>query len=278
MQTATTTGPVIVASKSDPASYNIFQNLIKHHGFKPTLPSGEMSTVYESHEVHLVLVESDGIYVKPDQLPVAGDSLIFASKHRSSTNTPALTVHATGNLTREALYGGSPEEVSYVEPFRIRQALSAMVNETRMAGLQIEVTMEATHHGPTSFKVPVCFVEIGSTQEQWTDSRLGEIAATATMAAARNAQTAKTDTVGFGGTHYSDKLTRMCVESDFQIGHIVPRHAFDSQVSDQIILITFHKTRGICKTAVVDWKGLRGDQRRMLLDLLTSRDIEVVRC
>lgn len=273
-----TIGPAIIASKTDPASLNIAQNLIDHHKFTRTNPDQPGPAIYQTHDVAMVILEKEGIYVQPQDLSQESSSIIFASKHRSSTNTPALTVHATGNLTREASYGGNPEQLSLVEPFRIRQALTALKREAQGANLKIEATMEATHHGPTSFHVPVCFVEIGSTLEQWQDPVLGRIVADAAMAAARESNVPRTNAVGFGGTHYSDKLTRMCTETDYQVGHIVPRHAFDSQVSERMIQETFQKTVGLCKTAIVDWKGLKGGQRNLLLAQLSAWDIEVVRC
>ncbi len=271
-------GPAIVASKTDPASLNIARSLIKHHDFALENPNGSNVLSYQSRGASLYILEKEGISVQPEDLPVSSSSIIFASKHRSSTNTPALTVHATGNLTREAKYGGNPEQVSLVEPFRIRQALMILRQEAMDAGLTIEVTMEATHHGPTSFPVPICFVEIGSENTQWEDPILGDIAAEAVTAALAVSRDQRTNAVGFGGTHYSDKLTRLCAESDFQIGHIVPRHAFDADVSDRMVRDTFQKTVGVCKTALVDWKGLKGEQRRILLANLASWGVEVVKC
>ena len=276
MQSATVS-VLVIASKRDPAATNIAQSLIKHHGFTKN-PEISEAVSYSNQAITLLILEKEGIYVQPEDLPVRPTSIIFASKHRSSTNTPALTVHATGNLTAEALYGGNSEQVSMVEPFRIRQALIALKKEAETAGLEIDITMEATHHGPTSFPVPVCFVEIGSGPDQWQDPALGHVAANAIIAAASNQEGRRTNAVGFGGTHYSDKLTRMCTESDYQVGHIVPRRAFDANVSEQIISETFQKTVGLCKTALVDWKGLKSEQRRGLLDQLARWDIEAVRC
>ncbi len=270
-------GSVIIASRADAASINIAQKLINNHGFSPIQHENDKPAIYESREATLVIVDREGIYVQPDDLPLNPSTIIFASKHRSSTNTPALTVHATGNLTREAMYGGKPEEVSLVEPFRIRQALTTLDREAREANLQIDVTMEATHHGPTNFPVPICFVEIGSGPEQWSDPTLGLVAANAVVSAAASVQSSRPNAVGFGGTHYSDKLTRMCIESDFHIGHIVPRRAFDAGVSARVLQATFDKTIGLCKTAIVDWKGLKGEQRRTLLNQLSEWDIEVVK-
>ena len=272
------TGPLIIASSNDPASLNIAQNLIKHHNFTPTSPPSTTTRIYRMRDISLVIVAKEGIYVQPQDLPLKPTTVIFASKHRSSTNTPALTVHATGNLTREALYGGNPEEISFVEPFRIREALTILGREVNESQLRIYVTMEATHHGPTNFPVPVCFIEVGSSPEQWTNPILGQVAANAVMAAATQTRTQKTNAVGFGGTHYPDKLTRICAEGDYQVGHIVPRHALDAQVSPQTVQETFHKTLGVCKTALVDWKGLKGEQRRILLDQLSVSEMEVVRC
>jgi D-aminoacyl-tRNA deacylase len=273
-----TIGPAIVASKADPASLNMAQNLIKHHKFNRTSAGESGPETYHTHDVSMMILEKECIHVQPQDLKLKPSSIIFASKHRSTTNTPALTVHATGNLTREASFGGSPEQLSQVEPFRIRQALTVLKQEARRASLKIETTMEATHHGPTSFNVPVCFVEIGSTPEEWGDLVLGRIAADAVMAAAGESDATRTNAVGFGGTHYSNKLTEMCTETDYQIGHIVPRHAFDAKVSERMLREAFQKTVGVCKTALVDWKGLRGGQRGLLLDQLSAWDIEVVRC
>ncbi len=269
-------GPLIVSSKADPASVNIARNLIQHYGFKPREAS-QNPQLYQTRNVTLIIVEKECIYLQPQDIPDKASTLIFASKHRSNTQTPALTVHATGNLTREALYGGNPEEVSMVEPSRIHAALSSFTRGVENASLSIEVTMEATHHGPTNFPVPVCFIEIGSGPDQWVDNILGGVAADAAMSAATSKQASGTIAVGIGGTHYPTKHTRVCEKGDYLIGHVVSKHAFDAQLSDRVLTDIFKKTMGECKTAVIDWKGLKGTQRRSLLDKLSSWDIEPVR-
>ena len=112
------TGPIIVATKSDPASFNIAQNLIQQHGFSPQRSKGRWQE-YEKGNLRLVIIEKEPIFTERGDIPEDSNSIIFASKHRSNTQTPALTVHATGNLTKDASYGGRPEEVSIVEPHRI---------------------------------------------------------------------------------------------------------------------------------------------------------------
>jgi D-aminoacyl-tRNA deacylase len=106
---------------------------------------------------------------------------------------------------------------------------------------------------------------------------LGKIAADAIMVAAMTLPRAEPTAVGFGGTHYAAKHTRICLDGDYQIGHVVPKHAVEKGVPDKVIQDTIRKTTGSCKTALVDWKGLSGLERRRLVDLLDNLGCEVVR-
>jgi D-aminoacyl-tRNA deacylase len=266
---------VIIASRSDPASQNIANNLIEKHGFVPSPVEGR--STYRKATLRLVMIDEICIYAKPEDVPPDASSIIFASKHVSSTNTPALTVHATGNLTREAEFGGKPEEVSFVDPGRIRAALRTLRKEADEKGLKVDVTMEATHHGPTSLTVPVCFVEIGSGPDEWGASELGSVASDAVMAAANPDHGKDQVAVGFGGTHYAAKHTKTNLEGGYQIGHVVAKHAFDSGISDDVIKDVFKRTVGANPIALVDWKGLRSTDRQRLMARLKDWGIEAVR-
>ena len=266
---------MIVSSRRDPASSNIAQALITKNGFGQE--SDEGIETYSKGDIRLVVLEKLGIYSEPSDVPSDVSTIIFVSKHVSSSGTPALTVHATGNLTKEAKFGGNPEEVSYVDPSIIRRTLRALKAGVSQAGVQIDITMEATHHGPTSLSMPVCFVEIGSGEKEWADPVLGEIAANAVMSAIDVEETPPT-AVGFGGTHYSAKHTRICMEGDYAIAHLVSSHSFDGGVSQLVIDDVFNKTTGSCNTAIVDWKGLHSNDRRRLISSLEAAGREIVRC
>ena len=266
---------LIVSSREDPASQNIARNLISGYGF---LPSSHETLVDASGNVRLTTVDKLGIFVEPKDIVAENCSIIFASKHVSSSGKPALTVHATGNLTKDAEFGGRPEEVSLIDPTIVRRVLRDLKRGVSRAGREIDVTMEATHHGPTSFSNPVCFVEVGSGPKEWNDVALGKIAAEAIMEIATPATGPKPNAVGFGGTHYSSKHTRICMEGDYQIGHIVPRHALERGVSDLVLQDTLRKTAGGCNTALIDWKGLGNPERTRLVTSLEGWGIEVVRC
>ena len=267
---------LIVSSRRDSASANIARALITKNGFEQG--PGQGIETYSKDNIRLVMLEKLGIYAEPSDIPSDASTTIFVSKHVSSSGRPALTVHATGNLTKEAKFGGNPEEVSYVDPSIIRSTLRALKARVSQEGVQIDLTMEATHHGPTNPSMPVCFVEIGSGEEEWTDPVLGEIAANAVMAAATKVEETRPAAVGFGGTHYSAKHTRICMDGDYAIGHLVSSHSFDGGVTQLMINDVFNKTTGSCNTAIVDWKGLHSNDRRKLVASLEAAGREIVRC
>lgn len=264
---------LIVSSNKDPASQNIAHSLIAKHGFE----SHDKGTTYLKGNVRMVILDKPAIFIEPGDAVDDGRPIVFASKHVSTSGRPALTVHATGNLTSKAEFGGTPEEVSFVDPTIVRRVLRTLSREVSAGGLDIDVTMEATHHGPTSFSGPVCFVEVGSGPKEWSDPRLGSMAADAIMSLTTTLPDAGPLAVGFGGTHYSAKHTRICLDGEYQIGHVVPKHALESGVSDQVIQDTLRKTVGNCKTALVDWKGIGGAERRKLVEHLESWGYETVR-
>jgi len=266
---------MIVSSRSDPASSNIAQALITKIGLKKE--SGQRIESYSKENLRLLVLDKRGIFADPNDIPSDVTAAIFVSKHVSSSGRAALTVHTTGNLTKEAKFGGNPEEVSYVDPSIIRHSLTALKAGISQAGIQIEVTMEATHHGPTNLSMPVCFVEIGSGEKEWNDPVLGEIASHAVISAIEKIGETYPSAVGFGGTHYSAKHTRICVGGDYAIGHLVSSHSFDGGVSEQLISDTFSKTTGSCNTAIVDWKGLHSNDRRRLIASLEVAGREIVR-
>ncbi len=268
---------VIVASRADPASVNIAANLKELFHFSEPKQTG-LAGVYANDSVSPVEIEEPGIFVRPNGVSLSASQLIFASNHVSSSGTPARTVHATGNPTREALYGGSPEQLSQVDPRAIKEALRSLKNEALKRGLEIEITMEATHHGPTGFDIPVMFVEIGSGPAQWRDPLLGQVAANAIRASINKPARAGTNRIGFGGTHYPAKFTFANFESDDAVGHVLSRRAFDAGISESTLRQAIDKTLGGTPSALIDWKGLNGKQRQDLLLVLEKWNIPVERC
>src|SRR3989449_7288979 len=114
---------LIIASKTDQASLNIAQTLIRHDGFLPLGPQTSEFDFYKDKDSMLVIGDKECIYVQPETIPVEPKRVIFVSKHKSAQEQPALTVHATGNLTSQAKYGGRTEEGSWGGPSGIKPTL-----------------------------------------------------------------------------------------------------------------------------------------------------------
>ena len=264
---------LIAASRRDTAAQNISRALIRLKHFQPVL--GSSDGVLRSGDVLLKNVDSDGIYTESLDVNERVDAVIFASRHRSELGEPALTVHSTGNCTGRAEFGGKPKSLSLADPTRIRAALLALDATREARKLNYAVTLEATHHGPTELGVPTLFVEIGSTENQWSDQQAAEAVAEAIWTSATAPSPGKI-AVGFGGGHYCNKQCIALRKSGYAFGHILSKYFFDDY-DEQVVRMAFNRTLGECRTAVIDWKGIRGPDRAKLLDALKKMNVEIVR-
>ncbi|MGD0423009.1 MAG: D-aminoacyl-tRNA deacylase [Candidatus Bathyarchaeia archaeon] len=264
---------LVIASRRDIAARNIAQNLAKTHVFSPVQGGDDL---IQHENVFLKHVESDGIHTDTVNLPSDIDCVIFASRHRSESNEPTLTVHWTGNCTSRSDFGGKPKTLSYTSPPRLRAALLTLDRFREERKLNYAVSLEATHHGPTELEAPTLFVEVGSTEREWSDPQAISAASEAIWAAA-TAPVQGIPAVGFGGGHYCNKQSAALRRKGYAFSHILSKYFFD-EYDEEIVWAAFEKTLGErCQTAVLDWKGIRGPERRLLLGTLKERNIDIVR-
>jgi len=262
---------LIVASKIDPAAQTISNELRSLANFQEQ----ETKDLFRSGEVYLKLVGTEGIYTDKIELQVKPDVVIFASRHRSESNEPTLTVHWTGNATARADFGGKSKSLSSTDPPRLRAALLALDLASGKKNLNYAVTLEATHHGPTELDAPTLFVEVGSTDREYRDRGAGAAAAEAIWAAATKPASGK-PAVGFGGGHYCNKHCAALRQDGYAFSHIFSKYFFEDY-DPEVVRMAYDKTIGGCHTAVIDWKGLRGSERARLLDDLRQMNVEIVR-
>lgn len=261
---------LIVASRRDLAAQNIAQQLIRDHDFQPV-----STNLLRSGDIFLEHVDSDGVHTSDLGVDFKPDAVIFASRHKSESENPTLTVHWPGNPTSRADLGGSPKTLSFTDPSRLRAALLALDEARETRKLNYAVTVEATHHGPTELSVPTLFVEIGSSEEQWNDPEAATCAGQAIWIAATSPSAGKV-AVGFGGGHYCNKHCLAIRKEGYAFSHILSKYFFD-EYDENIVRMAFERTLGECRTAVIDWKGVRGSDRTGLLDSLKRMNIEIVR-
>jgi D-aminoacyl-tRNA deacylase len=264
---------LIVASKLDTAAQNIAKELmrVKHLQAVP----GSSGNMLRQGDVFLSLVDTDGTYTNSFEVNFQVDAVIFASRHRSESGEPTLTVHWPGNATSKADLGGNPKSLSFTDPPRLRAAFLALDKAREAGKLDYTVSLEATHHGPTELPVPSLFVEIGSTEKEWNDTRGASAVCEAIWKAATEPVPGK-NAIGFGGGHYCNKQSIAIRNDGYAFSHIFSKYFFE-EYDEEMVRMAFNRTRGECRIAVIDWKGVRGPDRGRLLQTLKEMEIEVVR-
>ena len=147
-----------------------------------------------------------------------------------------------------------------------------LLNDSEDIGYSI--TLEATHHGPL-IKKPVVFIEIGSKEEQWEDSKAGKIIAETIISMIKNYDPTKKFEVaiGFGGTHYCNSFNKIEAGEDIAISHICPKH-FLEKIDEAMIKKMINSTLEKVDYALLDWKGMLADDRNKIIGILDNLGIE----
>ncbi|WP_440949396.1 D-aminoacyl-tRNA deacylase [Methanosphaerula subterraneus] len=171
---------------------------------------------YRREGVDWEFLEVDGRLIHEGGIDadLGSDLLIFLSRHTSSRPVPVLTVHPTGN-PGEALLGGEAGSFAPAAPGWMQAVL---VNLVRLVPNGYRASYEVTHHGPTDLVTPSFFVEIGSTEKEWSDRVAGAAVAEAVLTAA---PADPISLIGFGGTHYAPRETAVALETRGAFGHIL---------------------------------------------------------
>lgn len=249
--------PLVVISEINPASQNIKSALLQMEG----LEAGEQGfwecagfcmAEYPEEIIRIVPKHDAGYY-------------IYASTHRSSSNTPAFTAHTPGNWGGADL-GGEPRTLNVALGSKVKAAAQRM---KELNNLGWQVAIEADHHGPTIGK-PLLFVEIGSTEKEWNDARAGKIAAGGILAAIRSTD-APPCYAGFGGSHYAPKFAPRILDGKEAFGHIISGYALERDGADEgMVRQALEKNEGGIAGVMVDWKGIKQEPKQKLISILDS--------
>jgi D-aminoacyl-tRNA deacylase len=262
---------LIVASNKDTASLTIKQQILNHYPLNKTSQAFQQNPTYTADingkNITLVTLSEESVNAQnlPESFPEA-KLIVFISRHSSASGKPTLSVHTPGNFA-EAGLGGLPRVISVSPATALSDALKALLHYKGKLSLNYEVSYECTHHGP-SLNVPTMFVELGSSPAQWNDSRAAEAVAHSAMFAIANFSTpANSAVLGIGGTHYNQKFTRMALAGEAVFGHMIPKYAI-SMIDSEILAQCIEKTLEKVSLAILDWKGIRSQDKSKLLSAL----------
>ncbi|RLG22009.1 hypothetical protein DRN74_01190 [Candidatus Micrarchaeota archaeon] len=247
----------IVFSLQDRASMNMFERFLEK-GFKETSIEWQRMPIYKKGEVILVRIREDIIFANNSLDELGAEHLIFASRHKAESGIATLTVHHTGVFGEaDERYGGRSRELCFTEPDVTRRIYLEMLNNYPEG---YRVSLEVTHHGPTSIKTPLTFVELGSTMEQWLDKEAADFLVSCILKGLKRNDKAE-HVIGIGGNHYASVFSELEKEKAF--GHICPKYSQD--FLDRRNLEQMFK-KSTAKKAFIDSKGTKkkADVKRMI--------------
>ncbi len=274
MTTESSPTVLLVTSTKDQASTNIARGLVANHGFESTKIILLGNPVLQRGSLLLATIDTE--LVNPPDLDTYFNpaAYVFLSRHRAESGIPSLTVHTTGNFTNEEYLGGRPREIGWINPDLQKNYMIAL-NRRRKQLEGYQISIEATHHGPTSLRKPVLFVELGSSEKNWGDEHAGKMIGDAVIETLEDRKAWEKVAIAFGGTHYPEKLNKLLVDSEFALSAVVAKYYLDG-IDDATFGQIIQKTTKFPRYAAMDWKGM-GKHKERIMELVTRFALEVIK-
>jgi len=261
---------LIVASKKDKAGINITTNLSQFRE-NPLTSSLKDQPSFDFYLIDTDIVDDKGI----DQEKINKyDFIIFASKHESEKGDKSLSVHAPGN-PRNADFGGIPRKLCKSSALFQKQIFEKLNSNAKEHNLdeKYKVTLECTHHGPLIDK-PCIFIEIGSSETEFTDRKAGFIVAKTISQIIKEFHENNYNeiAIGIGGPHYCPNFNKIQLNSNVALSHIIPQYVLP--LKDEMIKQAIENTEEEVDFALLDWKGLgKVEQRQEIIRILEDNYI-----
>lgn len=259
----------IIISESDPAGKNIKDKLLKLGEFIDSGENFDGFSVYGTTS-KIYTLATQHIRTENLQEQIDADFFIFATTHKSKKGTPSLSVHHPGNWFKAEM-GGRDKTIPPTHPGVTKRLFTVLNDEAKsLEGYQI--TLEATHHGPY-LTVPSVFIEIGSTEKQWSDDVAGMVIAKTIIRSIQEGPCEGEACFGLGGPHYCNNFNKRILQEDILISHVCPKYMlseFDENLLSQCITSSVVPI----KFAYLDWKGMSGEKQR-ISKLLDSSNVEI---
>ena len=259
---------LMVASRQDEASTSMGEYFIENG------PFSELSKdLYSSGDMVLAFIKEKHLYWNgPDalekELNMEFSDIIFLSRHSSVADIKSVTVHPTGNFRNSADLGGMPRKISKAYPEMMTAYLRKLRSSMNVPG--VEVTFEATHHGPL-IDIPNFYFEIGTTKEQWADPDILDVC----LDAVNSASPGKGDNfVGVGGGHYMTKVTDYAVQNEVNVGHMISKHSL-AEIDQEMIQLAVEETPR-CRGFILDRKGVKSNAKAIIESMADTYSLEKI--
>ncbi len=285
---------LIITSLEDKASMNMREKFLnsKSYNFKETnyvwhenpiykltdiSSEDEKSSSFTQPEIYLGLTKEPLIFLndlKLEDAKINPDFLIFASRHTSKTARPAFLVHTTGNWSKDVDFGGEPQDLSIASALLHKAGFMSL---TEQEGFSLDI--EVTHHGPTTLKKPLIFMELGSSKAEWVIREAGKVLSNAIITTIfqfldYNERKNQEIGLGFGGTHYAPNYLRLIKNKNLAMSFICPKY-YIQDLNVDLIHKMVKNTLETVDYFIIDWKGTNSEDKKHLIPLLEEFDIPI---
>jgi D-aminoacyl-tRNA deacylase len=257
---------VVVATRTDPASINIAERLLELATWED-----EGGLCHRFRNYRLVVLGEKLITLRGTEERLKGMGLspgliVFASRHQAKDGTPRLCGHFSGN-SGEAVMGGSSRELAAAAPGALKSFILNLASDP-IEGF--EITVEATHHGPTDLSTPSFFAEIGSTETEWSNPEAGNAVVRSILGLE---DLSVPVFLGFGGGHYVNRQNRLLIETKIAFGHLFSN--YQAEDLDHSIVYQAARKSG-AEGAYLDRKSLRSAEKKRISEALDEIGIEMM--
>lgn len=255
---------LVIASKKDMAGINITTQLSQFRQ-NPVISSMSNTPNFDFYLRDEEIISDKNIdHEKINKY----DFVIFVSKHQSEQKIKSLSIHAPGNWGKSD-FGGKERAICKTSAVFQKQLFGFLNKNAKEYKLRdYQITLECTHHGPLIEK-PCIFIEIGSTETEWTDRRAGFIIAKTIRDIIENFKGNPYNEVAFGigGPHYCPNFNKIQLNSNIAISHVIPQYVLP--ITTEMIKQAIEKTEEEIDFALLDWKGItNAEERQRIIEIL----------
>ncbi|MDK6028363.1 D-aminoacyl-tRNA deacylase [Ignisphaera sp. 4213-co] len=239
--------------------------------------------ILEGVEYALLGFNEEVLYLKHLDMLKDFDMIIVPSRHESESKIPCLTVHVTGNPWRRNDFGGDPMSLSLSNPVVMWLILQDLYIARKSYDKisKFYVSYEATHHGPTVKKVPILFVEIGSSENEWRDPIAQETISNAIRSSIKKYYSLGSSkpckiAIGFGGSHYAPLFTKRALEKNECYGHMIPNYVIRELGINDLKFIAKMAIENTPQAEIVVIEKMRSELRNAIIDVTKQYGLEYI--
>lgn len=277
---------IIIVSELDIAGLNMQNRLQSQLSFNEiqdfippnSWPKGNYR-LFQSALCSLLQIPNYQIHTDYLKDTIKADLLIYASKHSSAMGKKALLVHTTGIWGKESGHGGNDHEIAFAPAFALTYGFNKIKELKLKRNLnEFWIGAEVTHHGPSSLKIPIMYIETGGTEEEWSDVNACNLIADVIIEIVQIYNQPKNEIqkmetkpamIGIGGGHYAPSFIKKLENQEYMLGHIIPKYA-QEEITEDLIKQSWDKTISSDKIFVIDKKGIKSKFRHRTIEIIEN--------